>query len=301
MGNGDLLNHTVAASDADQERGGPSRLKNKRQAKIVEMVDGYDSTVTLATALRNVLLVWALPGLASVILGGMGFGNSSRLMADQHVRWLGAIRAGTVLLWVVTAITAAFWAVRTWGNIRRVGKAARIGVFKIFMRHFWFFVSSIFFGVAAIVNGSNARLFIMLSLLMGLIASAFVPSVILAMVRLFWRSGSPVNGGLVDELPPYGTVWFATFYAYFSTEGLYSVPELRDYEHLITIFSGLCCMTAALTGARLVSAISRRQDERLEMIIAQVEIDDSREGNVTSHQIESAWANSESLVRFDIH
>ena len=281
--------------------GGPSRLKNKRQAKIVEMIDGYDSTVTLATALRNVLLVWVLPGLALVILGGMGFGNSTRLMEDQHVRWLGAIRAGTVLLWAVTAVIAVFWAVRTWGNIRRVGKAARIGVWKIFMRHFWFFVSSIFFGVAAIVNSSDARLFIMLSLLMGLIASAFVPSVMLAMVRLFWRSGSPVNGGLVDELPPYGTAWFATFYGYFSTDGLYTVPQLRSYEHLITIFSGLCCMTAALTGARLVSAISRRHDERLQMIIAQVESDDSREASVTSNQIESAWASSENLVRFEIH
>lgn len=72
--------------------GGPSRLKNKRQAKIVEMIDGYDSTVTLATALRNILLVWVIPGLAFVILGGMGFGSSTRLMEDQHLRWLGAVR-----------------------------------------------------------------------------------------------------------------------------------------------------------------------------------------------------------------
>lgn len=281
--------------------GGPSRLKNKRQAKIVEMIDGYDSTVTLATALRNILLVWVLPGLAFVILGGMGFGNSTRLMDDQHLRWLGAVRAGTVLLWVTTAVAAVFWAVRTWGNIRRLGKAARIGVFKIFMRHFWFFVSSIFFGVAAIVNSSNARLFIMLSVLMGIVASTFVPSVMLALVRLFWRSGSPINGGLVDELPPYGTAWFASLYAYSSTEGMYAVPQLAGYEHLITIFSGLCCITAALTGAKLVQAISRRHDERLKMIIAQVETDDSREASVTSNQIESAWASSENLVRFEIH
>lgn len=281
--------------------GGPSRLKNKRQAKIVEMIDGYDSTVTLATALRGILLVWLLPGLAFVILGGLGFGNSTRLMEDQHLRWLGAVRAGTVLLWVTTAVAAAFWAVRTWGNIRRLGKAARIGVFKIFMRHVWFFVSSIFFGVAAIVNSANARLFLTLSVLMGIVASAFVPSVMLAMVRLFWRSGSPINGGLVDELPPYGTAWFATLYAYSSTEGLYTVPQLAGYENLITIFSGLCCITAALTGAKLVLAISRRHDERLQMIITQVETDDSREASVTSNQIESAWASSENLVRFEIH
>ena len=37
------------------------------------------------------------------------------------------------------------------------------------------------------------------------------------------------------------------------------------------------------------------------MIIAQVESDDSREASVTSNQIESAWASSENLVRFEIH
>ncbi len=60
-------------------------------------------------------------------------------------------------------------------------------------------------------------------------------------------------------------------------------------------------MIAAVTGSMTVMAISRRHDARLGMIVEQAEPDERSETSVTTHQIESAWADSENLVRFEIH
>ena len=47
----------------------PSRVRSKRQQQIVQMVEGYDSTVTSSVMLRNVFLVWTLYGAALIIFG----------------------------------------------------------------------------------------------------------------------------------------------------------------------------------------------------------------------------------------
>ena len=264
------------------------------------MIDGYDSTFTLTAALRNVLLVWTLPGLANVALGALLLSRSALVGGEEGDRWLGAVQAGMLLLWVITTIVAILWAVRTWGNIRHVGKLARIGLWKILRRHVWFFVASIFFAVGAAVNPTNGRVFLAFALLTSAIAGAFIPALILETVRLFWRTGSPVNGGLVEELPHYGMLWFASFVVYSSTNSAYTFPLTAANRSLLTMVSGGCCIIAAVTGAKLVTDISRRHDRRLEMIISQAEPDDQRDRSITSHQIESAWADSESLVRFDL-
>jgi hypothetical protein len=51
-----------------------------------------------------------------------------------------------------------------------------------------------------------------------------------------------------------------------------------------------------------VSEISRRQDDRLAAIIGSVDFDgDDDRREVTTQQIETAWASSETLVSFNGH
>lgn len=263
------------------------------------MIDGYDSTVTISAGLRNVLLVWTLPGLGLIAAGlaGLLVGNDSSLVTDSFGDFAVALRIGTGLLSLVTIITSIVWAVRTWSNIRRVGKRAKVGAWDVIKRHLVFMVASVFFFVMGLITQSVAIL-VFAGLLLYL-AMSFVSFLILAMVRLFWRTGSPPIG-LEEDLPHYGLVWFSTWLLFSSFAG---AGEYKGFSiqlaSLLTIGTGFCCTVAAVTGAKLVGEISRRHDERLAAIIDTVDLDPDARPEVTSQQIESAWNSSESLVSFD--
>jgi hypothetical protein len=280
---------------------GPSRIQNERQQKIVRIVDGYDSTVSISAGLRNVLLVWVLPGLAMTFLGlgGIFAAGGGSLVRTSFTELVFAIRVGTGLLSMLTVIVSIVWSVRTWGNIRRLGKRAKIGVWDVLKRHGLFFVASPVLLILGVFV--NPVLFIM-GLIALYLAFSVGPFLVLAVIRLFWRTGSPPIG-LEEELPHYGIVWFTSWWIYTSLAGLGEFEELSlRAASMITAAAGVSCVVAAITAAKLVTDISRRHDERLAAIVSSVELDtEDEQQEVTSQQIESAWAVSETLVSFDGH
>ncbi|MFT7598359.1 MAG: hypothetical protein ACI8TP_001280 [Acidimicrobiales bacterium] len=281
---------------------GPSRIDNKRQTKIVAMVDGYDSTVSISAGFRNVLLVWILPGIGMLLASFIGLVRPGRSSFGDDVfnTTLLAIQAGMALLSLVTIIVAIIWAVRTWSNIRRLGKRAKIGALDVMKRHFIFFVSSVGLGLLSLFLESIRVPLLVVSALTMFLAFSFIPFLILALVRLFWRSGSPPIG-LEEELPHFGLIWFVTWFAYSTLAGSFTEYAGFSLTILSTVLlvAGFSCIVAAVTGAKLVTQISRRHDERLLSIISNLDLERDGKTEVTSSQIESAWENSESLVSFD--
>lgn len=276
---------------------GPSRIDNKRQKKIISMVDGYDSTVTISAGLRNLLLVWVLPGLAMIIVGFMGMLRTARstFAVETFDAALVSLRFGSGLLSLVTIVVSIVWAARTWSNIRRVGKRAKVGAWGVIKRHGWFMLLAIMTGIMSLFYPP----LLLVSVGAMFFAFSVVPFLVLALVRLFWRTGSPPIGQ-EEDLPHYGILWFVSWFIYstLSGSGEYSGLSI-DQVSVILIITGISCVTAAVTGAKLVTGISQRHDERLATIIGGLDLDQDEATEVTSRQIESAWADSENLVSFD--
>lgn len=263
------------------------------------MVEGYSSAVTVSHCLRNLLFVWVLPAAAMIILGALA-------VVKPDATWIGssfasvaaALRVAVGFLSLATTITAIVWLVRVWSNVRRVGKRAKVGAFDLFKKHVGFVVFGVVLLVASIFAGNAAPMLALAGIVFCWLGISFVPFLILAAIRLFWRSGSPPIG-LEEELPHYGIVWFASWFGYSSLLGMAEIPELPVLAaSLVIILQGVSCLVAAVTGARLVVEIAERQDQRLGAIINRLGSEDEREKTVTSNQIESAWEDSETLVSF---
>lgn len=263
------------------------------------MVEGYSSAVTVSHCLRNLLLVWALPAAAMIILGSLA-------VVRPDATWLGssfssvatALRVAGGFLWLLTVIMSIVWMVRVWSNVRRVGKRAKVGAFDLFKKHVGFVVFGMVLLVGAFFAGNAAPMLALAGVFFMWLGFSFIPFLVLAAVRLFWRSGSPPIG-LDEELPHYGIVWFASWFGYSSFLGLAEIPQVPiQIASLVLVLQGISCLVAAITGARLVVEIADRQDERLSAIINRLGSEDEREKTVTSNQIESAWEDSETLVSF---
>ena len=265
----------------------------------MNMVEGYSSAVTVSHCLRNLLLVWALPAAAMIIFGALAF-------AKPDATWIGSsfasvavtLRVAVGFLSLITIITSIVWMVRIWSNVRRLGKRAKVGAFDLFKKHVGFVIFGTILMVAAFFAGNAGPMLLIAGGFFLWLGFSFIPFLILAAIRLFWRSGSPPIG-LEEELPHYGIVWFGSWFAYSSLLGVAEVPELPvQAASLAIILQGVTCLVAALTGARLVVETAERQDERLGAIISRLGSDEDREKTVTSNQIESAWEDSEALVSF---
>lgn len=265
----------------------------------MSMVEGYNSSVTVAHGLRNVLLVWILPAAAMIVLGALA-------IVKPDATWIGSsfasiattLRIAVGFLSLVTTIASIVWMVRVWSNVRRVGKRAKVGALDLFKRHVGFVLLGMALLIGSVFSGNAAPILALAGGVLLWIGVSFIPFLILAAMRLFWRAGSPPIG-LEEELPHYGIVWFASWFGYSSMVGIAEVPELPILvASALIVLQGIACLVAAVTGARLVVEIAERQDERLQAIINQLGSENDREKTVTSSQIESAWENSEGLVSF---
>jgi len=119
--------------------------------------------------------------------------------------------------------------------------------------------------------------------------------VMLDTVRMLWRTSSPVAAE-EEDLPPYALVWFVSWLTF---AGILVATQVTTQEVSVdaqlSMVQGLACIAAGLSGGRLVTAISKRQDERVSAIIADFD-GDRAQAPVTSNQIFDAWSASEGLI-----
>ncbi len=259
------------------------------------MVDGYDSTITVSTALRNVFYIWVLFGMVMVVVGLNGIGNEFN---EHQTRVLLATRVAVGALELYTLVLSAIWVARCWSNVRRLGKTARVGYWQIAKRHLMAVPIMIVLWIVMIFVPSF-RLFGLLAIVgCGVFLSLMWVAMAYQTVNMLWRTSSPPTG-LEEGLPHYAVVWVVAWVLHSSAMGMVESGAANPSSaSLAMMLGGLLAMVAAVTASMLVVAIARRQDDRLFVIINQVDGDDENKV-VTTKQIENAWSDSERLVQFE--
>lgn len=263
------------------------------------MIDGYDSSITPAAAIRNICLMWTIPAVGWILLGmgSMAAGEASKMQNREQL--INAIKLSCILLLAVTFIFATIWAVKTYANIRRLGKKPGIGTGKFFQKQI-FSMIAITIGTIGYFASPTYQSSFLTILLLGL--AAVVPMFSLEGMKMFWRTSSPPIG-LEDALPHGALIGFGSIIAHLAAlrwivlgRGLASFFT----ESLIMVFAGLFLGTAAYFLAPLFAKVSIRQEDRLAAIISNVDADsETTAAPVTNEQISDAWQSSEELVSFD--
>lgn len=279
--------------------GGPSRIKNRRQDKIVAMIDGYDSSITPAAAIRNITLMWLIPAVGWILLGMASLAArepSNMANRDQLIR---SLEWSCTLLLAVTFVFATIWAVKTYSNIRRLGKKPGIGFAKFFQKQL-FSMIAIAIGTIGYFASANYQSSFLTVLLLGL--AAVVPMFSLEGMKMFWRTSSPPIG-LENALPHGALIGFGSVIAHLAAlRWVLLGGDLASFSTtaFIMILAGISLGSAAFFLAPLYAQVSIRQEDRLSAIISNVDADEeASSAPVTNEQISDAWQTSEELVSFD--
>lgn len=279
--------------------GGPSRIKNRRQDKIVAMIDGYDSSITPASAIRNITLLWMVPAIAWILLGlgSMAAGEADKMTNRDQL--INSIQLSSLLLLAVTFVFATIWAVKTYANIRRLGKKPGIGVGVFFKRQLVPIIAITIGAIGYFASPTYRSSFLTL-LLLGL--AGVIPMFSLEGMKMFWRTSSPPIG-LENALPHGAMIGFGSIIAHLGA--LRWILVGRDYasffsESIMMVVAGVFLGISAYFLAPLFAKVSIRQEDRLSAIISNVDADESATSQpVTNEQISEAWNSSEELVSFD--
>jgi hypothetical protein len=223
----------------------------------------------------------------------------SELGMTNRQQLTNSIELSSMLLLGVTFIFATIWTVKTYFNIRRLGKKPGIGASTFLKRQLIPIVSSSIGAIGYFASDTYKSSFLTIMLL-GL--SGVIPMFSLEGMKMFWRtSGLPT--GLEDVLPHAAMFGFGAVIAHLAA--LRFVVLGREYveffaESLMMVFAGVALAGAAYFLAPLFAKVSIRQEDRLAAIISNVDVSDENSGKpVTNEQISEAWQTSENLVSFD--
>ncbi len=270
------------------------------------MIDGYESVITLSSAMAAVFYVWLVPAVASIFVALIGFGTGRDV--DEMARFsdlLRTVQAAQGALGLFTAAMFVYWVFRARENVRRLGKRHKIGVGKIFFKH----ISALGLVLVAIVLIAfvpSAALFGVLLLISAVVwMSLMFNMMAMASLRMLWRTSSPPTG-LEEGLPHLAVIWLVSWILSGWTAGTLQ-PQQASYTlqpstaAVFLVLHALSLAVAAVAIARLVVQVAARQDERLGVLISHVDGDglDDEGPAVTSDQIQHAWEESNNLVDFN--
>lgn len=275
----------------------PSRMRSKRQAQIVQMVKGYDSTFTISVALRNIFLLWTLVGGALLVFGVMAASTDPlSAQAATTQRTIDAIRSGSLLLLVFTFVACGGWLSKSVANVHRLGRKASFGILARLRRH----ILAACFGVIALVFvlfiPPLALAFLLVAVSLFFYSQMWLHLVLLDVVKMLWGTSSPPNGQH-EDVDHYVLIWFWSWVAFISLLVADMSPNEFSPQTLdaFTMVAGAACVVSALLASRLVMAISKRQDARLYAIIH--EVDEGAEAKpVTDQDIAAAWNRSAAFI-----
>ncbi len=261
------------------------------------MVEGYDSTVTISTALRNVLLLWVLYGLAMLVFGLLAFAaNPLSESAESSRRALEAIQGGGILFLLFTIVVSGAWVARSFANVRRLGRSTSIGVLSRIRQHILAFCFGFVAVMFAVFIPDLALIFLLVAIGLFFYSQMWFHLVVLDVVRMLWRSSSPPNGQH-EDVDHYVLIWFWSWVFFLSclTADIANVDVSPRTMASIAIMGGGACVVAAILASRLVMEISNRQDARLFAIIREVD-DEQHAPPVTDQDIAAAWNRSASMI-----
>lgn len=259
---------------------------------------GYDSTVTLADGLAAIHLVWIAIGL---LLAGLGT-NAFLLDVGEPSTLLRGVRAGAGLVMVMTVVVWVYWAIRNWSNLERVGRKARLTLSAIIPRYLGMLGVAVVAGLVALGVEGFRRPATALAAMAFIGSTAGFPVVARHLLRTFWSAGAPV-GEAAGAPPVLVKIWLIAAWKLVWLLVLTGMSGLDSHQiGAASVVAGVVAIGLGASGFRLMPLISTRFDERLVGMIENVGVDNSyRQPEVTSQQIQSAWADSEALVNFQGH
>ncbi len=263
------------------------------------MIDGYDSSITPAAAIRNVTLMWMIPAIGWILIGMGAVAAREPSNMANHDELVGAVEMASALLLGVTFVFATIWAVKTYSNIRKLGKKPGIGFGKFFQKQIFSMVAIAIGTIGYFAVEEYESTFITL-ILLGL--AAVIPLFSLEGMKMFWRTSSPPIG-LEDALPHGALIGFGSVIAHLAALRFIVLgSSLVEFSNtaFVMIFAGVSLGSAAFFLAPLYAKVSIRQEDRLAAIISNVDADAEASAKpVTNEQINEAWQSSEQLVSFD--
>lgn len=261
------------------------------------MVQGYDSTFTVSTMLRNIFLLWVLYGVALLVFGLLAFGSDPFGEFGQTSRRVmeSLITGGTVLL-LCTFVTSGAWVARSIGNVRRLGRPTQIGVLSRIRQHVLAFCFGFVAVMFAIFIPPLAVVFVLVAAGLFFYSQMWFHLVVLDVVRMLWRGSSPPNGQQ-EDVDHYVLIWFWSWVLFLSclTADLSNLDVSPRTQASVAIVGGAACVVSALLASRLVMEISKRQDARLFAIIREVD-DEHHASPVTDQDIAAAWNRSAGMI-----
>lgn len=280
----------------------PSRIRNERQQRIVETVEGFESVISTGAALSAVHGVWLLTGLATlgIGLGVLTAGPDSDLTASL-LRTYRSLGYGVGLLTLLTTVLALVWAVQASLNVPRLARAMQFGQFGIFARHLpALVVGGILIGLAPGFEEFERLLRLGGGVLVmwGVLLPAGLGH---GALQMLWRTswaGKTASKSTNRDV----TVWFVgvVAFCYASTAAEYLGDLTLAAQGFLAVVAGLGMVGAALAALRLVPAIAVRQEERLGLILGSFGDDEPGDHQpVTAQQIDDAWKASSDLFTVD--
>ena len=261
------------------------------------MVEGYDSTITISTALRNVFLLWVLYGLALLVFGLLAFAaDPLSESADTNRRALDALQSGGTLLLLFTFVVSGSWVAKNIANVRRLGRSTAIGVLSRIRQHILAFCFGFVAVMFAVFIPDLALVFLLVAIGLFFYSQMWFHLVVLDVVRMLWRSSSPPNGQH-EDVDHYVLIWFWSWVFFLSclTADVADVDVSPRTLASLAIVGGAACVVSAILASRLVMEISHRQDARLFAIIREVD-DEHLAPPVTDQDIAAAWNRSASMI-----
>ncbi len=295
----------IAPSSVRTGRYGPSRVDNARQRRIAELIDGYESTVTLSAVTRNVLLAWLIPAAGMIVLGIETYrGQGARLSEDQLVRLLASTHFASALLLVASIAVLLMWTMRSWLNLAKIGPKPALSIWPKLRLHLPAFAFGVIGTLLRSVLGAEsvvAQVMMVIGLVGGL---AIVPILLIDTYRAIWqRSTSPKSGSI--EMPTrtivlvFSLVIAVSIVVLNKIFGDGAISISGDIAWFMTVGEGLTVGCAGWTAATLVNEIGRRQDTRLVYIVESSREEKAGSQIVTDSDLDSAWEASEGLLEFE--
>jgi hypothetical protein len=278
----------------------PSRIRNKRQQKIVETVEGYESIITYGTALWVMQFLWALVG---VVVIGLGVGVvvlGSTETGRALLRLFQALGYGIGLLAVVTVLASLVWAGQASFNVPKLGRSASLGQVAIVGRH----LPGLVIGLALLVAAGRfdeyerpLRLTGGAALVWGFLLLAGLG---LGVLQMLWRSSALGRSANVRPNRDF-VLWFAgtVLFAYGSMAAE-SLDNLSiEATGFLVILTGIGMLLASTMAIRFIPLIAKRQETRVAAILQSFNDEDPGTQPVTAQQIEEAWDASSDLFQVD--
>ncbi len=280
----------------------PSRIRNRRQQKIVETVEGYESIVSYGAALWVMQFLWVLVGVAVIGLGVAVVVLGSSETGQSLLRFYQALSYGMSLLTFVTVITALVWAGQASFNVSKLGRNASVGQVGIVGRH----LPGLLIGLGLLVAAGRFDDYERALGILGGIALVWgfllLAGLGLGVLKMLWRSSALGDSANAKPNRDFA-LWFVgiAFFAY----GSMAVESLDDVSVEATGFfitlTGVGMLMASVMALRFVPAIAQRQETRVVAILESFDDEDPGTQPVTAQQIEEAWEASSELFRVDFH